>query len=533
MRQADLETVCRVLAGSDREHSKVIMFLGAGCSISSGLPSASSLVASWVRRLGTEKCQDELPGFNPDSAGAHYSELFDLLCDTAQKRFSEMYRIMEGARPGFAYGALAKLIEKDHGRLDGRQRRLPCILTTNFDDLLEQALAIHTSIRALMVPTQNTIHLSSNCFSIVKLHGDYRHYTMNRRHELSRIHEDFTMHLGPLLKDSTLIFVGYAGRDQGVSQMVSEIVDKNFRPSCVYWVNKENPGEELNQALSRIDCFHVKHSDFDEMMLKVSLIANINPASLHRFSEYCEDYISYLEIIVKSNKMKSKFDIVSQLKFGDWSHYSMSAWDVLPNEINNASILFKNGIEKYPSSAALLSRYGHFLKDAMGDIDQAHKMYIKALEIDDRHWRTLGHLGALVKDHGQALGYANPYREALQHLKAVLSINPKDINSKINMIGLLIALGMADDACEIINECILLPMAEANRMEVLFYQFLSGRYSRIEHEISSEMGRLLQSDCRSLNYDFQAIAACAVARNRPLAEEWAKRMSTPILDPIR
>lgn len=528
MKQADLETVCRILAGREQGHNKVIMFLGAGCSISSGLPSASSLAASWARRLGTAKCTAELPGFSPVTVGAHYSELFDLLCDTAQKRFGEMYRIMQGARPGFAYGTLAKLIEKDHSSVDGRQPRLPCILTTNFDDLLEQALAIHTSIRALMVPTQNTIHLSSNCFSVVKLHGDYRHYTMNRRSELSQIHGDFIMHLGPLLKDSTLIFVGYAGRDQGVSQMLSEIIEKNFRPSCVYWVNTDNPGGELDKALSRIDCFHVKHSDFDEMMLKVSLIAKIIPASLHRFSEYCEDYISYLEYIVKSNKTNSTIDILSGLEFGDWSYYSMSAWKDLPKGTDRALSLFKDGIKKYPSSAALLSRYGHFLKDNMGDIRQAHKVYNKALEIDRHHWRTLGHLGTLVKDYGKTLGYANPYEKALQYMQLSLSINPKDINSKVNMIGLLIALGNIKYACDMIDQCLLMPMTDNNRMEVLFYQIVSGEYSDIEPDIITEMDQLLFSDCRSLNYDFYSIATFAVARNNSLAQEWAMKMSTPV-----
>ena len=63
------------------EHSRYVFFLGAGCSISSGIPSAAGLVQQWLPKLkyledGKENdweawASERFPGYSNNNPAAH------------------------------------------------------------------------------------------------------------------------------------------------------------------------------------------------------------------------------------------------------------------------------------------------------------------------------------------------------------------------------------------------------------------------------------------------------------------------------
>jgi hypothetical protein len=118
----------------------LVWFLGAGCSISSGIPGAGDLVRQWLPRL---KAQEEGDGsgweewakyrfetFDPVQPALLYGALIDQLFPLPRERQQEVERLTSGKEPSVGYALLAVLIaHEQYGP------RANVILTTNFDDL--------------------------------------------------------------------------------------------------------------------------------------------------------------------------------------------------------------------------------------------------------------------------------------------------------------------------------------------------------------------------------------------------------------
>lgn len=131
------------------------LFLGAGCSVSSGIPAAGSLVAhEWLPRLRdlrSPECRDvltwaeaEIPGFVREDPAASYGEVIRHLFLHPEDRQREIERLCEGKFPGFGYATLAKLVALPGGCFN-------TVLTTNFDDLVADALYLFTDARPLTI----------------------------------------------------------------------------------------------------------------------------------------------------------------------------------------------------------------------------------------------------------------------------------------------------------------------------------------------------------------------------------------------
>lgn len=128
--------------------SKYAFFLGAGCSITSGIPAAAELVRRhWLPKLvklrtGDEKraedwAKQHIEDFDPNNPAASYSKVMEEHFNSPQKRQEEIERITRDGKPGYGYSALARLLaHQDYGR------RCNVVLTTNFDDLVADALYV-------------------------------------------------------------------------------------------------------------------------------------------------------------------------------------------------------------------------------------------------------------------------------------------------------------------------------------------------------------------------------------------------------
>src|SRR5262245_26935770 len=84
------EFVRRLLDDEEAADKRFALFLGAGCSVSSGIPSAGPLVLErWLPRLHQLRAphrpdleqwaKEEIPGFNAKDGAASYGRLIDHL----------------------------------------------------------------------------------------------------------------------------------------------------------------------------------------------------------------------------------------------------------------------------------------------------------------------------------------------------------------------------------------------------------------------------------------------------------------------
>ena len=133
----------------DDEDSKFVFFIGAGCSVSSGIPDAGTLVKMWLPWLKQLKTGDEkdyenwvkeiYPEYEENKASLFYGRVIEDLFFTPDERQREIERLTEGKDPGCGYAVLAQLIT--HEKCG---RHCNVILTVNFDDLIADAQYLYS-----------------------------------------------------------------------------------------------------------------------------------------------------------------------------------------------------------------------------------------------------------------------------------------------------------------------------------------------------------------------------------------------------
>lgn len=288
-----------------------VLLLGAGASISSGVPGVATLVDRWRRELF---CHET--GISPDDTNAfrieayrrwmdgdypgwldrlrtslgtdsEYGTLFQFAHKTRDQRQMFVERLIENQRPGLGYFYLAGLI--DGGRFNS-------VLTTNFDDLVNDALLRYYERKPIVCAFDSAVtSFSSSTLrpKIIKLHGDFLFDNIkNTDSETLDLGENMESKLVEICEDKGLIVVGYDGADESVMTPLRENLRRNrkFLTKGVHWCVYQRPGESGPGTVSessvddRVLAVRKRHPDrvflygangFDELMLNFSLRCDI------------------------------------------------------------------------------------------------------------------------------------------------------------------------------------------------------------------------------------------------------------------
>lgn len=264
----------RLKAASTQADLHFAFFLGAGCSTSSGIPTAGELVRRhWLPQLRTLRspgegdldawAKTEFPDYDPGQPALIYGQVVERLFLQPEEAQREIERLCHGKFPSAGYAAMACLMAGFSGLFN-------VALTTNFDDLLQDALYLFTPSRPLVIEHESMaryIRPTRTRPLVVKLHGDQRLAPKNTQEETRRLEEQIEAEVHTLLHDRGLIFTGYGGHDRSIHGMLEHLPQEAV-PLGVYWVNPEPPPEEMAAWLARRRGIWVKGGgDFDAWML--------------------------------------------------------------------------------------------------------------------------------------------------------------------------------------------------------------------------------------------------------------------------
>ena len=211
--------------------SDPVLLLGAGASITSGIPAAAATVEkvarwAWCKEHGRHpddfaiRRSDYWPWFTaqawyrPDVPLAElYPDAIDnlLAVKTDRREFFEKL-ISPGVPPSKGYEALTQILH---------QGWVSTVLTTNFDQCLERAAILHNRPHRLVsINTPDDYVLFSSVPhdpQIVFLHGSVKHYTdKNLTGEVQTLDPALVSRLTPLLRDHPIVVVGYRGAEASV-----------------------------------------------------------------------------------------------------------------------------------------------------------------------------------------------------------------------------------------------------------------------------------------------------------------------------
>jgi Flp pilus assembly protein TadD len=260
------------LIQADRRQFAVL--LGAGASCSSGVDSAGAMIREWramahrdsrsVEPLDDWCCRQ--PWYGKDH---EYSELFERLYPNAQARQTYIERKIAGAFPGWGYLYLANLIGNDWFNV---------ILTTNFDDLLADALSLYADYVPVVCAADSEVlgvSLAARRAKIIKLHGDYLFKRLkNTVEELRQLDPNMKQKFDQVAQYLGLLVIGYGGRDHSVMSLLEGSLARaeSFGPGVYWGLWRDEQPAAMVEALARAhpDRVHLfRYHDFDVFMAEL------------------------------------------------------------------------------------------------------------------------------------------------------------------------------------------------------------------------------------------------------------------------
>lgn len=270
----------------------VLILLGAGASITSGMPSAQRCIWEWKREIFVTKnpsLQDSvaelsLPGtrrniqrwldqsgiYPPEGAPEEYSFYAVECYPTTQDRSAFFHQFIVKSKPHIGYQLLALL---------GGAGTVRSIWTTNFDGLTARALnsANIVCVEIGIDTLQRTSRAQgANEVRLLSLHGDFRYDKLkNTNDELQAQETLFGNELIHEVKDYDLIVIGYSGRDASLMAVLTEAYRTSERR--LYWCGiDDEPTEEVNALLNSIptekqSAFYITTEGFDDLMSRLAM----------------------------------------------------------------------------------------------------------------------------------------------------------------------------------------------------------------------------------------------------------------------
>lgn len=415
--------------------ARYCFFLGAGASVSSGILTAGQLVRDhWLKKLKHIKTgnTDNLNSWAEnnykgilDEPASFYGKIISELFISPKERQQEIKSITQGIDPSFGYAVLAQLMT--HSKYASR---LNVVLTTNFDDLVADALYLYKREKPLVI-----VHESLSSFMrpsntrplVVKLHGDAQLEPKNTAKETEHLKDNVKNALAPILRDSGIIFIGYSGNDNSIVTLLQELPEDSLA-SGIYWVNSSPPSNNMmyNWLIKRQGIW-VKHRDFDTFFLECKSVFQLSKPNLahsETLENSYDDKLEPLRITIKQDdKLQSSLEnALIELEW--WKIYEEASQHHISNP-QKADKIYQDGIQKLPNKFQLIGSYAFFLHHYIKDFPKAKKFYLHTLKLAPNDIRTNSNYALL-------LDQTKIYDEANKYYKKTLRLSPNYVKAITN-----------------------------------------------------------------------------------------------------
>lgn len=240
------------------------LLLGSGVSTGAGIPTGWGITTDLVRRVAAidnleEPEAGEAAATDPEAwwALTHdeplgYSSLLEELAPTQAARQGLLAGYFEptqedpdddNKRPSAAHRAIADLVKRGTIRV---------IVTTNFDRLMEQALAdagVSPQVISRPEAVQGMAPLAHAPATVIKLHGDYKDLeTLNTASELTTYPQQWVKLMEQVVDEYGLVIAGWsADWDIALANVIENAPSRRYP---LYWDSRSSKGDTAQRLLA-------------------------------------------------------------------------------------------------------------------------------------------------------------------------------------------------------------------------------------------------------------------------------------------
>lgn len=410
--------------------------LGAGASFTSGIPTGQHLAQRWLKDLHLRECEDGRPleewithcgvgegGLTWQTAAEHYPQIFERRFDGDREAgYAELEAAMEGKSPSLGYSLLAEIIQHTRHKV---------VVTTNFDNLVADALAMHAHQSPLVVAHESLagfVRPQLRRPLVAKIHRDLYLHPINDMAGVSTMEQGWKIALKKLFQYFTPVVVGYGGNDGSLMDMLMGLELGDIAGRMI-WCYRENspPPEKALEVLRKHRGVLVKIPGFDQFMLQLAarLVSDFDVAAIaertaklgqERAVRYREQAGKLSESSVRGSPADQRTGAI--LTQSVRSGQSWWAWDIqarAETDFNKRKTIYLEGIKQFPTSSNLVGNYALFLTRELKDVDEAEAMYKSALSIDPNNVAAMGNYAEFLVNERQNFDSAEElYRKVFE-----------------------------------------------------------------------------------------------------------------------
>lgn len=262
------------------------LLLGSGISFSANIPTGWDITLSLVKQIAALRgldAGDDPAAWHQTEFGTQpsYSELIHQLASTRELRQQLIRPYIEpdedergrGEKmPTPAHHAIAKLMAQGYVQV---------VLTTNFDQLLEQALRA-AGVNPTIISTSDHVLGARPLVHagpvIIKLHGDYLDTRiLNTETELSEYSEGMNLLLDQVIDEFGLVICGWSGNwDVALAAAIERSKSRRYP---TYWAMRGRAGPRaealIDRRIARVIPIANADTFFDSLAAKVEVIESL------------------------------------------------------------------------------------------------------------------------------------------------------------------------------------------------------------------------------------------------------------------
>lgn len=423
MKRISLQTLKHTLKDihSNTESRKFCFVLGAGASYKSGIPTGRQLAELWFDEIRERHSEEEfelwttVAKINITDLAAHYGSIYRKRFESDKSSGYEfLVQAMRTAKPTFGHFVLAQILTKATGN---------CVLTTNFDSLIESSIYQYTDKTPLVCGHESLSGYArpSNIHPlIIKIHRDLLLSPKSDQDEISTLDEGWQEPLDNMFSSHIPIVIGYGGNDGSLMNYFEQM----NKPSNFLWCGHKGtvPSERVQTLIEKMEGFYIEIDGFDEMMKELLWVFDkIKPVN------------EELETVTKSRieamrKQLEEMNVTiakAPIKIEKSKKLSAYEYAELANkepDYEKRKAIYLEALEKFPNTAWLWNAFTYFLVTEKKDFTNLEEYYLKALSIDSENEYINANFAIYLVENNK------DYYNAEKYFLKALAIEPDNAN---------------------------------------------------------------------------------------------------------